>query len=345
MTFFLKMLTGSVSHYDQNLQKMKWLSPMLRLFSRGERQDSHEEREYMEQFNGLFHSWCHEHFSILPPHIPAVKLQKLSFQSPPCSGVSSDISGLVQYEDLLTLLTCLHCNCLVSPPVAQCRKGHLYCLSCKWVHKLSLQLSSLFKIGKASRWTAARSASRPSWTPPTRRWRRWSGWSGCPASTGTGAAPRSSSSRAGSSTKHSAGSLKSTPTTNNESKGFDRQSANSNSMVVTRFLPTRWFEIWKSFVSSVVNFQDLPWHHKMCPYAHHPHPNILPAMPDRKKGTKRTDAGCGGSENGKDTSEGKVSLTNGASTVATSPSDEKPEAGEGMNSKECITVSDEVTSS
>ena len=83
----------------------------------------------------------------------------------------------------------------------------------------------------------------------------------------------------------------------------------------------------------------------MCPYAHHPHPNILPAMPDRKKGTKRTDAGCGGSENGKYTSEGKVSLTNGASTVATSPSDEKAEAGEGMNSKECITVSDEVTNS
>ena len=81
----------------------------------------------------------------------------------------------------------------------------------------------------------------------------------------------------------------------------------------------------------------------MCPYAHHPHPNILPAMPDRKKGTKRTDAGCGGSENGKDTSEGKVSLANGA----TSPSDEKPEAGEEMNFKspECITVSDEVTSS
>ena len=48
-----------------------------------------------------------------------------------CSGVSSDMSGLVQYEDLLTLLTCLQCGCLVSPPVAQCRKGHLYCLSCK----------------------------------------------------------------------------------------------------------------------------------------------------------------------------------------------------------------------
>merc|ERR1711963_1225009 len=34
-------------------------------------------------------------------------------------------------EDSATLLTCLQCRCLVSPPVAQCRKGHLYCLSCK----------------------------------------------------------------------------------------------------------------------------------------------------------------------------------------------------------------------
>ena len=52
------------------------------------------------------------------------------------SGVASDCRGLVQYEDLLTLLTCLQCRCLVSPPVAQCRKGHLYCLSCKWEPKM-----------------------------------------------------------------------------------------------------------------------------------------------------------------------------------------------------------------
>ena len=25
------------------------------------------------------------------------------------------------------------------------------------------------------------------------------------------------------------------------------------------------------------------WHHKMCPYAHYPHKNVLPNMPNRNK--------------------------------------------------------------
>ena len=84
----------------------------------------------------------------------------------------------------------------------------------------------------------------------------------------------------------------------------------------------------------------------MCQYAHHPHPNVLPAMPDRKKGSKGADSGSGGTENGKrDPTEEKVpSLANGPSTVVTSPSDE---AGGGVSSepKECSTVSDDATSS
>ena len=60
------------------------------------------------------------------------------------SGVASDCRGLVQYEDLLVVLTCLQCRCLVSPPVSQCRKGHLYCLSCKSVPNLFPQLFNLF---------------------------------------------------------------------------------------------------------------------------------------------------------------------------------------------------------
>ena len=43
---------------SESLQIMKWL-PLRRLFSRGEKQDSDEEREYMEQFNGLSHSSSH----------------------------------------------------------------------------------------------------------------------------------------------------------------------------------------------------------------------------------------------------------------------------------------------
>merc|ERR1711971_763964 len=59
------------------------------------------------------------------------------------NGVASDCRGLVQYEDLLSLLTCLQCRCLVSPPVAQCRKGHLYCLSCKSENTAVEQLQDL----------------------------------------------------------------------------------------------------------------------------------------------------------------------------------------------------------
>ena len=31
------------------------------------------------------------------------------------------------------------------------------------------------------------------------------------------------------------------------------------------------------------------WHHKMCPFANYPHPNVLPSMPTRKKGVKTPD--------------------------------------------------------
>ena len=69
-------------------------------------------------------------------------------------------------------------------------------------------------------------------------------------------------------------------------------------------------------------------------------------MPDRKKGIKGTESGSGGTENGKkEPAEEKVpSLANGPFTVATSPLDE---AGGGVSSqsKECSTVSDDVTSS
>ena len=122
------------------------------------------------------------------------------------SGVASDCRGLVQYEDLLTLLTCLQCRCLISPPVAQCRKGHLYCLSCKWALLKDISTNYFLKTGKEISWAAARSASRPLWTRRTRRWRRWSGWLGCPASTATEAAQSSYFFQAGSSMKHSAGS-------------------------------------------------------------------------------------------------------------------------------------------
>ena len=39
-------------------------------------------------------------------------------------------SGKICYSDVLHLLTCPACTSLVSPPVTQCRRGHLYCSDC-----------------------------------------------------------------------------------------------------------------------------------------------------------------------------------------------------------------------
>ena len=63
----------------------------------------------------------------------------------------------------------------------------------------------------------------------------------------------------------------------------------------------------------------------MCPYAHHPHPNVLPAMPDRKKSSKRTESE--GAEKGKDASaEEKVPTVNGSCKT-----DELTESGEKLS--------------
>ena len=47
------------------------------------------------------------------------------------SGRAIPSAGLVQYSDLLQLLSCTSCSSLISPPMAQCRKGHLYCRDCR----------------------------------------------------------------------------------------------------------------------------------------------------------------------------------------------------------------------
>ena len=39
-------------------------------------------------------------------------------------------SGKICYSDVLHLLTCPVCTSLVTPPVTQCRRGHLYCSDC-----------------------------------------------------------------------------------------------------------------------------------------------------------------------------------------------------------------------
>lgn len=38
--------------------------------------------------------------------------------------------GKICYDDVLHLLTCPLCTCLVSAPVTQCRRGHVFCGDC-----------------------------------------------------------------------------------------------------------------------------------------------------------------------------------------------------------------------
>jgi len=48
-----------------------------------------------------------------------------------CNGSPISSTGLICYSDLMQMLTCPSCSCTVSPPVSQCRKGHLYCRDCR----------------------------------------------------------------------------------------------------------------------------------------------------------------------------------------------------------------------
>ena len=43
-------------------------------------------------------------------------------------------TGNICYSDVLHLLTCPACGSLVTPPVIQCRRGHLYCSNCSNSH-------------------------------------------------------------------------------------------------------------------------------------------------------------------------------------------------------------------
>jgi len=76
--------------------------PILRSFHTGGKVETKMEKEYEEGFNG----------SVIPS------------------------TGLLQYEDLLHHLTCSDCSLVVCPPVAQCRKGHLYCRNCRTNNKI-----------------------------------------------------------------------------------------------------------------------------------------------------------------------------------------------------------------
>jgi len=47
------------------------------------------------------------------------------------NGEAISMEGKVKYEDLLQLLSCMGCEEMCVPPMTQCRKGHLYCQTCK----------------------------------------------------------------------------------------------------------------------------------------------------------------------------------------------------------------------
>ena len=100
--FYLYLSTST-----ESLQTMKW-TPLRRLFSRGERQDSHEEKEYMEQFNGfLILPVMAQPFSMLTPSFKI--LQELS------TCLCVQLTQLTQHNTTQVNVTC---QCTHLPPQA-----------------------------------------------------------------------------------------------------------------------------------------------------------------------------------------------------------------------------------
>ena len=166
-------------------------------------------------------------------------LQKISKWHPAITGVASDCRGLVQYEDLLTLLTCLQCGCLVSPPVAQCRKGHLYCLSCKWA-PLNCSPTDPSQIRKSQGLNSCRICKQTFVDAPNQALEKMVGMIGLPCK--YGARGCSELVFLPSRLQHETlcRSQKTNNNNNNQSPDFDRLSVSTHKMVATKFSPTRW---------------------------------------------------------------------------------------------------------
>ena len=151
------------------------------------------------------------------------------------------MSGLVQYEDLLSLLTCLQCRCLVSPPVAQCRKGHLYCLSCKSVQKLFLfQISSL-QNRKTQQLSSCKICKQTFVDAPNQALEKMVGLIGLPCKYGERGCTDLIflPSRLQHETLCRFSNIKLQQRKMNKFPGFGRLSANSSATAVTRFIPIR----------------------------------------------------------------------------------------------------------
>ena len=155
------------------------------------------------------------------------------------------MAGLVKHEDMLSLLTCLHCGQLVSPPLAQCRKGHLYCASCKTAHRL----------------TSCRICKQTFVEAPNQALEKMVTLIGLPCKFGEWGCPE----------------VVFLPSR------LQHQS-------LCRFRPIEC-QFQQHGCQAVFAYKDLCWHHKMCPFAHHPHPNVLPAMPGKRgREAKRVEA-------------------------------------------------------
>merc|ERR1712106_252804 len=70
----------------------------------------------------------HDHPSSLPITRSFPKTEKTQQN---LSGPTPPSTDLIQYSPLLQLVTCPVCSHVVSPHVSQCRKGHLYCSTCR----------------------------------------------------------------------------------------------------------------------------------------------------------------------------------------------------------------------
>lgn len=95
--------------------------------SRGEEARQTQEETYLEDTD-------------TPEQLPILRgtSQNRKKHAPPNKEKEKMVSteGRMKYTDMLTVLQCRHCSTTCTPPLVQCRKGHMYCRSCKADNKI-----------------------------------------------------------------------------------------------------------------------------------------------------------------------------------------------------------------
>jgi len=210
-----------------------------------------------------------------PEVLPILRRSSSNKQKKKCdltedTGIVST-AGRMKYEDMLTVLKCRHCSELTSPPLVQCRKGHIYCRACKVNNKL-------IQCGMCKQTFV---------DAPNQALDQLVRLIAIPCKYGTRGCAE-----------------------------FVFLDSRLQHETLCKFRPVHC-QFEKHGCKAIFSIKDMRWHHKMCEFAHYPHPNVLPSMPTRKKSQKTTadedgqEVGCNAEVAAVDPLRQQSDLTNG----------------------------------